>query len=295
MLLEPARRLQCSTSSQTQPCNATSSLAAPRPSPIQLPMSNNVDTTQQQSSQLPGTEVPLTIPLCTSLWRNVSAETIEMACTSCYPLSLIIQLILSTAPRSSSRSSAAHAILGDTSSAYDSTTSTSLRASARDNIATSEEDARIVWWTHPSPLLCTISQVYFPIACKYIQYWIERAVTSHATIYEESSANNYVEGGQVNSDEQELDCMDMYRNIGTIHNMDPFYYAIQRIQQFSSTSDRLNSLCSQSLQAMEKESSSSKTMTLYSEEEEEDENSVFMRSLAWKAIHLIMAKQTMAV
>lgn len=239
VLLEPVRRLECI---QKQQCNSTS--APP-------------------------------IPLSTSLWRHVSAETIEKACTS-YPLPLIIQSILTTGPRS-----AAHNFLGDTSLV--STTSSLLASEAS---TTREEGMNssqsILWWTLPSPLICTISQLYFPIACMYIQYWIERAVIGHEKLYEASPTGD---GQVVNSGE--MDPIVIRRNRNLNNNVEePFFHAIRRIEQFSSTSDRLNYLRDRSLQSMEKESSSL-TMSISSYE---DENSAFRRLLAWKAVHRALKK-----
>jgi hypothetical protein len=240
VLLEPVRILECI---QKQICNSALPCSI---KPMQMASQDDV------GSLLPGKEFPPN-PLSTSLWRHVSAESIEKACTS-YPLPLIIQSILTTGPRS-----AAHTSLGDTSLA---STTSSLLASS------------IMWWTLPSPLLCTISQLYFPIACMYIQYWIGMAVIGHEKLYEASPGM--------------LDPIEILRNGKFTNNgiEEPFFHAIRRIEQFSSTSDRLKYLYDRTLQSIEKESSSL-TMIISSDE---DDNSAFRRSLAWKAIHRALKK-----
>lgn len=254
VLIEPVRRLGCA---REQPCSCSSVQTCP----VEIQISKDADSTRHQL--LPGTEFP-PIPLCTSLWNSVSSETIEEACTR-YPLPLILQSILSTARRS-----AAHPSLGDTSLG-----NTSLLAAPEEFAHDDAMDLSqaILWWTLPSPLLCTISQLYFPVACKYIQYWIWTALMKHEELYEHSYTGGQEKG--TNAKNENFDDLE-----------EPFFHALRRIQQFRSTSDRLNSLCTQALQSMKKESSSL-TMSLFSDD---DENSAFRASLAWKAIHLALEK-----
>lgn len=256
VLIEPVRRLGCSREHQCSSCSSVPTC------PVEIQISKDADTTKHQL--LPETEFP-PIPLCTSLWNSVSSDTIEEACTR-YPLPLILQSILSTAPRS-----ATHPSLGDTSLG-----NTSLLAApeqfALDDVMDLSQQA-ILWWTLPSQLLCTISQLYFPIACKYIQYWIWMALMKHEELYEVSYTGGREKG--THSGNEFFDDLE-----------EPFFNALRRIKQFRSTSDRLNCLCTQSLQSMEKESSSL-TMSLFSDD---DENSAFRSSMAWKAIHRALEK-----
>lgn len=85
-----------------------------------------------------------------------------------------------------------------------------------------------------------------------------------------------------------LDPIEILRNGKFTNNgiEEPFFHAIRRIEQFSSTSDRLKYLYDRTLQSIEKESSSL-TMIISSDE---DDNSAFRRSLAWKAIHRALKK-----
>ena len=125
----------------------------------------------------------------------------------------------------------------------------------------------MVWWTLPSPLLCTISQMHFSIACEYIWYWIDQAVIGHEQLYSSSTTTRTEQLSSNNGNEAES----------------AFQKAVQRIEQFRSTSTHLNLLCSRILHCMEeKESQTALDMSLL---EEDDENAVaFRKSLAWKAI-----------
>ena len=129
----------------------------------------------------------------------------------------------------------------------------------------------IVWWTLPSPLLCTISQMHFTIACEYIWYWIDQAVIGHEQLYNSSTINRteQLSSNNVGSSSNEAESL--------------FHQAVQRIEQIRSTSTPLNLLCSHILHCMEeKESQTALDMSLL---EEDDENAVaFRKSLAWKAI-----------
>lgn len=245
LLLEPVRRLQCSLEQQLQTSH---------------------DVNSQKSPSLPDEDFP-PLPLSTSIWSNVSSESIEKACTI-YPIRVLVQSILNSCPRS-----ALHAVTSDTSHAN--ITSSIL---APDDFTGHLIDSFqiILWWTLPSPLLCTISQIYFQIACKYIQYWIERAVIGHEKLYEGSPTGCDFHNGKV-------------RDIGIVSNRnnysieEPFFHAVHRIEQFSSTSARLNFLCKQSLQSMEKE-------TISVSSNEDANSAAFKRSLAWKAIHRELGK-----
>ena len=255
VLLEPVRRLGCSRKS------LCGSVVPPCPKPKQ--MTKEFDS--QNPRSLMGTEFP-PIPACTSLWSNFSAEIIANACTSCPFLPMIVQTILSTCPKSMT-----HAFLGE-SSLGNGITSLLVAPEESTRDVTDCSDA-IVWWTLPSPLLCTISQLFFPIACKYIQYWIVMSLISHEKLYEDSSTGVRPKG--TNCRNENFDKMD-----------ESFVHALRRIKQFRSTSDRLSFLCTQSLQSMEKESSSLRQSSF----SDEDENSAFMLSLAWKAIHRALEK-----
>ena len=254
VLLEPVRRLGCSRNQQCR------SLIPPCSKPKQMTKELN----SQNQRSLPGsTEFP-PIPACTSLWSKFSTETIANACTSCSFLPMILQTILSTSPRSTTLAFRGDSSLGDGTSSL----LVAPEESARD--ATDCSDA-IVWWTLPSPLLCIISHLYLPIACKYIQYWIGMSLISHEKLY--SSTGVLPKG--TNCRNENLDNID-----------DSFVHALRRIKQFRSTSDRLSFLCTQSLKSMETQSSSLRQSSI----SDEDENSAFKLSFAWKAIHRALEK-----
>jgi len=110
------------------------------------------------------------------------------------------------------------------------------------------------WWHQPSPLLCTISQYNFPIACKYLHYWVDRALVTHGSCYQDTS-----------NDEE----------------MEAFHHAVERIQEFHRTSHRLRSLLSHIIRNMGEEIRMSASGLI---DEDEDESEVFKTSLALRAI-----------
>mmetsp|Transcript_27193 Transcript_27193/g.54439 ORF Transcript_27193/g.54439 Transcript_27193/m.54439 type:complete len:560 (+) Transcript_27193:176-1855(+) len=110
------------------------------------------------------------------------------------------------------------------------------------------------WWHQPSPLLCTISQYNFPIACKYLHYWVDRALVTHESCYQNTS-----------NDEE----------------MEAFHHAVERIQEFHRTSHRLRSLLSHVICNMGEEIRMSASGLI---DEDEDESEVFKTSLALRAI-----------
>eukprot|EP00985_Skeletonema_marinoi_P013406 scaffold6632_cov96-Skeletonema_marinoi.AAC.3 len=110
------------------------------------------------------------------------------------------------------------------------------------------------WWHQPSPLLCTISQYNFPIACKYLHYWVNRALVTHESCYQDTS-----------NDEE----------------MVAFHHAVERIQEFYRTSHRLRSLLSHVIRNMGEEIRMSASGLI---DEDEDESEVFKTSLALRAI-----------
>ena len=107
------------------------------------------------------------------------------------------------------------------------------------------------WWHQPSPLLCTISQYNFPIACKYLHYWVNRALVTHESCYQDTS-----------NDEE----------------MEAFHHAVERIQEFHRTSHRLRSLLSHVIHNMEEKIRMSAS-GLMDEDEDESEVSLALRAI----------------
>jgi len=165
----------------------------------------------------------LPLLISTSFWED-NRDSIEQVCLQ-YPLPSMVQFIIATCPKS-------------TSLVFDGTELTTKEAARQ----------TILWWKLPSPLLCSISQIYFIIACKYIQYIIEIAYIGHGQLYKP-------------------------RN-------ETFHHAIQRIKQFCSTSDRLKSLCCHALCIIERNEQVKKSLS-----SEVDGNSSFRKDLARRAIH----------
>eukprot|EP00984_Skeletonema_dohrnii_P033208 scaffold28969_cov82-Skeletonema_dohrnii-CCMP3373.AAC.2 len=110
------------------------------------------------------------------------------------------------------------------------------------------------WWHQPSPLLCTISQYNFPIACKYLHYWVDRALVTHGSCYQDTS-----------NDEE----------------MEAFHHAVERIQEFHRTSHRLRGLLSHVIHNMGEEIRMSASGLI---DEDVDESEVFKTTLALRAI-----------
>ena len=220
------------------------------------------DDTDSKQQQQPVSGMDFS-PLLTSASFWADTETIEKVYAQPLVPSLI-QFILQSSP-SRSPKLAIGDVVNDNIDLY----STTVVETGRGGDKHSSSSA-ISWWALPSPLLCTISQLHFEIACKYIRYWIEMAVLGHDELYNTSptnlpQSNDTPSGGSTKIKEESS-----------------FQHAMLRIKQFFSTSDRLNGLGRHTLYIMEKESKDEIEMSLLSEEEE---NAAYRRSLAWKAIH----------
>lgn len=122
-----------------------------------------------------------------------------------------------------------------------------------------------VWWSLPSPLMCAISHGYLSIATDYIQYWIKTAVLGHIELYSNVAA-------RVCSDDENEDMDDL------------FGHAISRIIQFRSTSETLNILSRHALHSIKEDGPLGVLLENY-EREDKGEDTAFVISLAWKAIH----------
>ena len=110
------------------------------------------------------------------------------------------------------------------------------------------------WWSsQPSPLLCTISHYHFPIAHKYIQYWFNKALVTHASCYKHEK------------------------------DVEEYHHAVERLQEFYQTSHRLREYLSHVICNLEKELVRM-TSLMDEEMEEEDESEVFKTSLALRAV-----------
>ena len=126
-----------------------------------------------------------------------------------------------------------------------------------------DEDDEWKWWSQPSPLLCIVSQFHFPIAVRYIHYWVEKAIVTHENLYRES----------------------ITKSTATVLEETTFHHAIERIQHFHQTSYRLRKLLSHILHNVEDEIMTSSRGGLIDEDEESE---IFRRILAWKAIKRIL-------
>ena len=125
------------------------------------------------------------------------------------------------------------------------------------------------WWTQPpSELLCVISQYHFPIASSYLHYWIDRAIDTHASLYQDT---------QEEEEEEETTS---------------FHKALERIRQFHQTSHRLRSLVSHVIHTKGEEISASSSfhsgLNDDDDDEREEEEKLFCRSLALTAIKNVL-------
>ena len=243
LVLEPFRRLQ-------QQCAQEEKLQ------------EDYNDSKRQQQPVPGMDFS---PLLTSASFWADTETIEKIYAQPLVPSLIHFILQSSPPRSPKLA------IGDDNNNLGSLYSTAAAASS--SVAQGDKyspSSTISWWTLPSPLLCTVSQLHYEIACKYIRYWIEMAVLGHDELYN-TSPTNLPQSNKTPCDRS-----------AKIEEESSFHNAIQRIKQFFSTSDRLNALGRHTLCIMEKESKDEIEMSLLSEEAE---NAAYRRSLAWKAIH----------
>lgn len=168
-------------------------------------------------------------PLLTSniTWSEIPVETIEEQCTL-GPMQQLIDFIVQSAPSEQSTQAA---------------------------------DTDILWWSLPSPLLCFISQLYFPFACGYIRYWINKAIVAHEQLYvlDSKISNNTSKPQSISLDGS---------------NRSLFESSILRVCHFSQTSHRLKSLTNYMLLIREEKHTEACS----------DDDIVFQRKLACYAI-----------
>ena len=108
------------------------------------------------------------------------------------------------------------------------------------------------WWSsQPSPLLCTISHYHFPIAHKYIQYWFNKALVTHASCYKHEK------------------------------DVEEYHHAVERLQEFYQTSHRLREYLSHVICNLEKEVV---RMSSLIDDEVGEEDEVFKTSIALRAV-----------
>jgi hypothetical protein len=234
LLLEPARRSYIRQLENSSSCEGK-----------ELPQSHDLNestlhqkddsTKQTQSSKLE------LFPMLTStsFWSRISQDELEKECVN-LPMQSVAQFIVQTSIDSASSNDKKQSTVMDQADAT---------------------PATISWWTLPSPLLCTISQLYFPLACGYIRYWIHAAVSGHEKLFRTADTN------------------------------DTSKDAVTRIQQFCQTSERLHLLTSHIMNLMEKESQRTSFDDLLDNDvgDENDlfaegENEAFQKTLAWRAI-----------
>ncbi|KAL9182138.1 hypothetical protein ACHAXT_012790 [Thalassiosira profunda] len=139
------------------------------------------------------------------------------------------------------------------------------RRSDKPSVVGNGSTPTIDWWTLPSPLLCAASQLHLGLALEYIRYWIDKALAGHGKLYDVAPCLVAASGTE---------------------EEDSFQHAMQRIQQFLLTSERLNLLGYHVLRSMEKESQESFDVCSLDDDEED---AAFRRSLAWKAIYRAVA------
>ena len=132
-------------------------------------------------------------------------------------------------------------------------------------------NVRICWWSLPSPLLCFVSQLYFPLACGYIRYLIKAAIIEHDNLYMIDTTTKSIGAGGAQSSSEE----------------GSFESVMIRIQQFSQTSQRLESLAFYIMSVIEEENLSQRkndNMIKEGEEPIDGDDATFRQRLAWKAI-----------
>lgn len=180
-------------------------------------------------------------PLLTSdtIYSDISCEQTDQECSR-EPMQQIIDFIMQSAP-------------GKT-------------VDGKDDRVNSDD---MCWWSLPSPLLCFLSQLYFPIACGYIRYCIKAAISAYDKLY--SLDNNPASKPQSdhgsNSD-------------GTFDSV------MLRIQHFNRTSQRLEKLTHYMMSMVEEECQSSIETNMISLDEDEVpvDDAAFRMRLVWNAI-----------
>ena len=90
-------------------------------------------------------------------------------------------------------------------------------------------ESKDCYWSLPSPLLCLISHLYFPLACTYIRHCIELAMSEHDKLYRLESKNDHRA--------YKPECLQCSSS-----DSSSFESTMLRIQHISQTSDRLKSL-----------------------------------------------------
>ena len=235
MLVEPVRRLQIRRAFTVNATKHTTDKSEGEGKRFRMPLQSDEFQGEQESPDMK--LFPMLTSICAAI--NVSTEMIERECSE-GPVPALVQFILQTAPNN---------------------TSDAIAGPACNKLA----PTRISWWSLPSPLLCAISQMYFPLACEYIRYWIDRAIIGHKEFFAHASS----------------------------HSDESFQQSIQRIQQLFQTSQRLYLLGSRVFASMEKEDLRSNVhlerkirMGDHRDEETDSNegNDDFQKSLAWRAI-----------
>ncbi|KAL3776844.1 hypothetical protein ACHAWO_004249 [Cyclotella atomus] len=182
-------------------------------------------------------------PLLTSdkFFIDISAEKIEAVC-SLEPMQQIIEFILQEAPN---------------------------------NLEI--EAGNVSWWSSPSPLLCFASQLHFPIACGYIQFWVKTAIDAHEKLYLVDSKR------RSKPQSNPLHCA------STINSNSEYSFesVVFRIRQFIQTSQRLEDLTDYVMSVMEEESYSNLEKDTNNAEDGGDyvsDDAAFRIKLTWNAI-----------
>ena len=131
-------------------------------------------------------------------------------------------------------------------------------------------NSQICWWSLPSPLLCFVSQLYFSLACAYIRYLIKTAIVQHDNLYVIDTINRN------DADEELSSCKE-----------NPFESVMLRIQQFTQTSQRLESLASYVISIMEDEYQPTRQKDNLSDKSAESmhaDDAIFRQRQVWNAI-----------
>lgn len=178
-------------------------------------------------------------PLLTSdtIFSDISYQQIEQECTR-EPMQQIVEFIMQSVP------------------------------SAEEVNKTHEID--ICWWSLPSPLLCFISQLYFPIACGYIRHWIKVAIREHDKLY----ALDNIHTGKPHALLKDSSSTDSFGSV------------MLRIQHFSQTSQRLETLTSYVMSIVEEDYQLAveKYTPGLDDGESMTDDAAFRMKLAWNAV-----------
>jgi hypothetical protein len=188
-------------------------------------------------------------PIQTSdtMFSDISSEKIEEVC-SLEPMPQIIEFILQTA-------------------------SDEIESGA----------GNVSWWSLPSPLLCFVSQLYFPVACRYIQFWVKAAITEHEKLYSMDSKHR---------SKPQSNQLDSSSNGDSEYS---FESANFRIRHFIQTSQRLRNLTDYVMSVMEEKSHSALEKDTTNAEDDDvliSDDAAFRIRLAWNAIRRVVKSNT---